>query len=136
MQQLTYISTARAGLSEADVAAILAVSRRNNRRDAISGLLIHDGRRFLQALEGPAPLVDAAFTRIRNDPRHRATVMLSCREIPAPEFGDWAMAAQTVAPARDGATLAETVDALVAQVSDRNTRALFESFARIDRTAA
>jgi hypothetical protein len=135
MQQLTYISTAKAGLSEADVAAILAVSRRNNRRDGITGLLIHDGRRFLQALEGPAPLVDAAFTRIRSDPRHRATVMLSCRDITAREFGEWAMAAQAVAPVPDRTSLAETVSALVADVSDRDTQALFASFARIDRVA-
>lgn len=135
MYQLTYISTASAGLAANEVEAILAVSRRNNRRDGITGLLIHDGRRFLQALEGPRPLVEAAFERIRLDRRHRAAVMLSAREINGREFGVWDMACRHVPTVADAPTLADTVDALVAQVADRNTRALFTGFARIDRAA-
>jgi hypothetical protein len=50
--QLTYISTAKAGIGDADIEAILGVSRVNNARDGITGLLVHDGVRFLQALEG------------------------------------------------------------------------------------
>ena len=136
MQQLTYISTATAGIMPEDIETILAKSRRNNMRDGITGLLIHDGRRFLQALEGIGPLVDAPVARIQADPRHRAAVVLSSREIVTREFGDWAMAAHAVRPAPPGADLGETVDALVAEVTDKNMRALFSSFARIERTAA
>ncbi|MDB5685753.1 MAG: hypothetical protein JWR77_342 [Rhizorhabdus sp.] len=136
LQQLTYISTARADLIDADIDAILAASRRNNRRDGITGLLVHDGKRFLQALEGYGPLVDAAFARIKADQRHRAAVLLSVQETDVRQFGEWDMASHRVATIADKADFAATVDALLADVTDRNLRAMIGSFARIDRRAA
>jgi hypothetical protein len=136
MYQLTYISTSRPGIGPLQIEEILQVSRRNNRRDSITGLLIADGTRFLQAIEGEAKLVEGTFQRIKADPRHFAAVMLSFREIQRREFGHWAMACTLVQPVGAGASLAETVDALVAQVPDKNTQALFSSFARIERNAA
>ncbi|GGB15724.1 hypothetical protein GCM10011380_01470 [Sphingomonas metalli] len=95
MHQLLYISTAReqAG-APIDADAILAVSRRNNVRDGVTGLLLYDGRRFLQVLEGEEADVVRVFDRISRDPRHRAIVILSRRTIEAREFGDWSMAFQ------------------------------------------
>ena len=95
MQQLLYISTARHDPDRPITAAdILAVSRTNNARDGVTGLLLYDGVRFLQVLEGEDRVVAAAFERIRRDPRHRAVVVLSQRETTAREFGDWSMAYQ------------------------------------------
>ncbi|WP_454886082.1 BLUF domain-containing protein [Sphingomonas oryzagri] len=133
MFQLTYISTAHADVRVTDVDEILNVSRRNNARDEITGLLVHDGVRFLQALEGDRQLVSAAFDRIRADPRHRATVILSERDVPARQFGDWAMASERAGLASGALSMPQIVDALVASVADANIRALFSSFARLDR---
>lgn len=91
MLQLIYVSTARPDVA-IDLDQILACSRRNNRRDGITGLLHANGRRFLQALEGDAARVEAAYARIAADPRHFALVLLSRRVVAAREFGDWAMA--------------------------------------------
>jgi hypothetical protein len=135
MYQLTYISTARPGAND-QLADILAVARHRNRLNGITGLLIADGKRFLQALEGDGPIIEETFARIKNDPRHFAVVMLSMREIGRREFGEWEMACNQVDLVRDGLGLVETVDALVAQVPDKNTQALFSGFARIDRDAA
>lgn len=134
MHQLTYISTARRGLSPEEVDLILASSRRNNRRDAISGLLVYDGVRFLQALEGEREAVEAAFLRIKADVRHRAVVVLSSREVMDREFGDWDMACERVNPAHKTKAVAEIVDGLVATLPNPGTRALFSGFARIDRS--
>ena len=136
MHQLTYISTARKGLAEADLDLILAASRRNNDVANITGLLVYDGVRFLQALEGEKAAIEAAFLRIKADPRHRAAVMLSVREIASREFGNWAMACERVSATQGGKTVAEMVDALVMNIPDPNTRASFTSFARIDRSKA
>jgi hypothetical protein len=136
MIRLTYISTARQGLDEAATAALLAVSQRNNRRAGLTGLLLYDGVRFLQALEGEAEPLLATFARIKADSRHRACVELGRAEADARGFGDWDMAWQRVDAAGTRGTLVETVDRLVAQVPDPNTRALFASFARLDRRAA
>lgn len=128
MQQLVYISTSRGPV---DPDEVLAVSRRNNGRDGISGLLYGDGVRFLQVLEGPRHLVMAAFARIKADPRHRAIVVLSDREVAAREFGDWEMAFRTQV---DGQAFVDRVSRLIAR-ADVNVQATFASFARLDRAA-
>ena len=128
--QLTYISTPRATVSASDLAAIVDASRRNNRRDAITGLLFHDGTRFLQALEGPADRVRATFARIKADPRHLGVVILSDRQVEAREFGDWEMASRA---AVDGE------DALVARLNALSANAapsVRATFARLTKTCA
>lgn len=136
MIRLTYISTAKRGIESAEIDAILAVSRHRNRADGITGLLLYDGVRFLQALEGEPGVVADAYARIKMDPRHRACVQLDSGVIAARAFGEWGMAWQRVDRVGAGETLAERVDAIVGQVADPSTRALFSSFARIDRPAA
>lgn len=136
MHQIVYISSALAGVTPGDICQILAVSRRNNAIEGLTGLLIHDGVRFLQALEGERDAVLARFARIREDSRHRAIVILSEREIAERQFGLWAMADRAVAQVLGDRSLGETVDSLVADVPDANIKAMFSSFARIDRKAA
>jgi hypothetical protein len=136
MYQLTYISSARSGICGIDVEAILHSSRANNARDAITGLLVHDGVRFLQALEGERTLVEAAFARIKADQRHRAAVMLSKREVSVRQFGSWAMACEQAQATPGAVSMPQIVDALVATVPDPNIRSLFSGFARIDRKKA
>lgn len=133
MLQLTYISSV-SPRTDVAVEDILRVSRRNNAAAGVTGLLLFDGRRFLQALEGEATVVDTTYQRIKADPRHRAIVLLSSNEVSSRAFGDWSMAAQRVSVAK-GATVAEQIDALTAEVADANLRELFRSFARV-RAAA
>ena len=128
MLQLVYISSAR---NKPNVADILAASRRNNAR-GITGLLYADGVRFLQALEGPEDKVLAAFTRIEQDPRHRAVVVLSRRTVSEREFGPWQMAHRT--PGADGGAVMGQVAPLLARVH-ANIRGTFDGFMRIDRAA-
>lgn len=129
MLQLVYISTV---VATVDTAAILDVSRANNTRDRITGLLFCDGRRFLQALEGDTAMVERSYARIARDPRHRALVVLSRREVAAREFGGWAMAERV--PGADGAAFTRRVEELVAAASPA-VRATFDSFARLQRAA-
>ena len=131
MLQLVYISSAHPAGS-VDVAPILDVSRRNNVRQGLSGLLYADGRRFLQVLEGEAEAVEAAFTRISADPRHRAVVVLSRRTIAVREFGEWAMAHR--APSDDADAFIARIDAL-AEGAAPAVRATFSSLARFRRAA-
>ena len=122
MLQLVYVSTARAGAT-IDLDHILACSERNNRRDGITGLLHHRGRRFLQALEGEAAMVAATYARIAADPRHFAMVVLSRREVAAREFGDWAMAAD------DGSGGVVVQVAKLVEGAAPSVRGTFEGFA-------
>lgn len=131
MFQLVYISSATPG-EAVSVGQILTSSRRNNARDAITGLLYANGRRFLQALEGPEDKVLAAMARIQQDPRHRALVVLSCKSVEQREFGAWAMAHHdTVA---EGEAVIERVARLVANASP-SVKATFEGFCQLRRAA-
>ena len=134
MRQLTYISTASQEVNEVAVAEILRLSRLNNAAANVTGLLLYDGRRFLQALEGESHSVEATYNRIKHDPRHRAVVLLSARDVTERAFGEWAMAAQR-AKASSATSLPEQVDALTATIEDANLRELFRGFARV-RAAA
>lgn len=130
MLQVVYISTARAGGE--DLLAILSVSQRNNARDGITGLLFANGKRFLQALEGPADKIDAALARIAADPRHRSIVTLSRRTIDTPEFGAWSMTTPRDYEAEHA--FVERIGKLVATASPA-VRATFEGLAAIKRAA-
>ncbi len=134
MLLLTYVSSVRAGPVEID--AILATARRRNAANALTGLLIHDGRRFLQVLEGPSTMVEASYARIRMDDRHRGIVTLAQRIVTERAFGDEPMASHLATAGRDTTSLTELVDHLVAQLPDAAARELFRSFARGDRKAA
>jgi hypothetical protein len=127
MRQITYISTAR--LRDGETLAMIeryAVQR--NSREDLSGLLLYDGVRFLQVIEGPESAVAAAFERISADPRHIALVVLRDRTVDYRSFGGWAMLCR--APDQIDGGLAKLVTAFV-RTADPSTRGLFESFAQI-----
>ena len=88
--QLAYLSRPF-GFDDATLAGILLDARRCNMRDGITGALIVRQDIYMQLLEGPKDLVEAAFQRIRLDDRH--TDIRSVRRIRAESriFGSWAM---------------------------------------------
>ncbi len=131
MLQLVYISTSRSPIDANMLESILAISRRRNAADEITGLLLAGGRRFLQALEGPQHKVLGTYNRITADPRHFALVELSRREVGAREFGEWAMAYREGGEADPDAAMREAVSTLTAQLPDANVRALFTGFAEL-----
>jgi hypothetical protein len=90
ISQYLYISTAPS-LSREDVQAILATSRRNNGARNVTGLLLYNGRNFLQLLEGEESELVSLMVRISHDPRHTGISMIDRRTVPARVCPDWAM---------------------------------------------
>lgn len=131
MLQLVYVSSVR-GSEAVDHTAILDQARRNNRAAGVTGLLYAEGKRFLQAIEGPEEAVEALFTRIQADKRHHAIVLLSRRQVEEREFGAWEMAHLTDPAERS--RLLERVGQLVARATP-SVRGTFEGFAAIRRAA-
>lgn len=132
MRQIVYVSTAMGQITPDDIEAILNVSRRNNARDGLTGLLYFEGKRFLQVLEGRGEAITNTVARIERSPRHRALVILSERDVEKREFGEWTMAHRT--PERDGDGFLRHVADLVANASP-SVRATFEGFAQLRRAA-
>ncbi|MDG4649719.1 BLUF domain-containing protein [Roseibacterium sp. SDUM158017] len=91
VHQIAYVSASHGPLDEDALSAILDVSRRNNERDGITGVLLYHDRIFFQTLEGSEAELDACFGRIRQDPRHSAVSVMWQGEAERREFPDWTM---------------------------------------------
>jgi hypothetical protein len=86
-----YVSIGSRDLGQEELLEILRVSRENNARDEITGLLLYKERRFLQILEGPEARVCATYGRISNDTRHHEPTILLEGETKQRDFADWSM---------------------------------------------
>lgn len=62
-----------------EVDRLLAVARRNNARDGLTGALLLAGSTFFQILEGDRSAVDRAYGRILGDTRHGSCQVLDRR---------------------------------------------------------
>lgn len=91
LKTLTYTSRARLDLGEADLEAIHQTARHLNALDGISGLLLFDGSRFLQIVEGAEDAIDSLVERLRMDPRHSAFEVRDERYVERRSFPDWSM---------------------------------------------
>ena len=88
---LVYASAATRRLGDDDLLDLLRVSRRNNARTGITGLLLYKDGTFMQALEGEQRTVLDLYGTILRDDRHRTVVSLIRFAITERFFPDWSM---------------------------------------------
>jgi hypothetical protein len=86
-----YVSVANPGLTQEDIAALVAGAQQCNARDELTGALIYNGQNFMQLLEGPVAKVEACLARIRADRRHNGMIEIRRRRVTAREFAGFAM---------------------------------------------
>ena len=92
MKRLTYISRYAASLSQKAIKAIGEVSRRNNERDQITGVLLSFKNIFFQILEGDEEKIDYLYEKILRDQRHYDIMCLKAElDIPYRSFPEWSM---------------------------------------------
>lgn len=89
---LVYFSKAAEDLSYTDIREILEVSRRNNARLGITGLLIFRDGYFVQLLEGDEAPVRNVLAAIRDDDRNYSVKVLIETVGAERLFPDWSMA--------------------------------------------
>jgi hypothetical protein len=87
-----YVSSAHKMLSDAELLELLQVSRQNNERRDITGMLLYRDGNFLQVLEGPTAAVDELLDTIKRDPRHHGVILMSRRGVDDRQFAEWSMA--------------------------------------------
>lgn len=93
LYQYAYCSSLRPQVSPTSVAEIVHVSRRNNQRADVTGILVFDGWRFFQYSEGEQAAITALIDRIRDDPRHEAFQELLSGPLDGPRrFQRWSVA--------------------------------------------
>jgi DNA polymerase II small subunit/DNA polymerase delta subunit B len=102
MHYLVYVSQATKPMDDAELEAILDVSRKYNSEQNVTGLLIYryspdtKSGHFIQMLEGDKQRVRALYDKIKRDKRHHTKIVLSEGEIPDRLFGEWAMGFKNV----------------------------------------
>ncbi len=95
--QLVYVSRALFSASnnssaiEPEVARILAVSRTNNKKNGLVGVLYYGNSCFFQCLEGEESAVDALYDKLHSDLRHKEIKLLSKTYILQLSFSKWQM---------------------------------------------
>lgn len=91
MIQISYISSATKAMSPDDLEEILRVSRENNARLGITGMLLYCNKTFIQIMEGEETAVNALLDKIKRDPRHTDFQILKRKTIERREYADWSM---------------------------------------------
>jgi hypothetical protein len=90
----------------------------------VGGILLTDRLGCVQAIEGPADIVEILVTRIRSALPHYTTSLLSDRGLAAREFGAWQMTLRN----DDGADHEDALGDLLASVSDDAIHRAFLAF--------
>ena len=135
MYRLVYVSTAQEEIGQSDIADILDVSASNNHERRITGFLAHNGRHFMQALEGAREEVEEIYHRILTDDRHFGVVQILGENITERAFPQWAMNYFHVDDPK-GHTMVirhdDPVDGLLPKDMPRELLHLFARFMQID----
>jgi hypothetical protein len=91
LYQIAYVSVALNLLDPTTLSDILEVSQRNNKRDKITGVLMHHDRLLFQVLEGERSAVERCYMRITKDPRHTGLSLMWEGSVEKRTFPSWAM---------------------------------------------
>jgi len=111
-------------LPPATVGSIVTLARARNAQYGITGLLVFDGMRFCQHLEGPQRTVDTLMRRIERDPRHTAIKVFHRGPLPARRYSGFGMGLAE----SEGPDLMAGIHALDGEAALRHFLALRPSF--------
>ena len=96
LYEALYVSTLAQNEPFSIVADIAAKARSFNTQHDITGLLIFDGQRFCQHLEGSSKEVLELIDRIFQDPRHTKVELLHHAPLPERRFSGFSLGYATV----------------------------------------
>lgn len=109
----------RSFMSGSDHASLLVQCHKNNRRLGLTGLLMIQGDRIVQVLEGPEAALTQVLDNIRADARHSDFQLLERQQGVPRLFPDWGMGSVALS-ARGLSVLIEEIEA----ASDEERRRL------------
>ncbi|WP_443026098.1 BLUF domain-containing protein [Sphingomonas sp. PB2P19] len=131
MYQLAYSSCATFRFGLTDLASLCERSSAQNCEAGITGLLVHDSRRFMQVIEGEVGAVRLLMCRIANDNRHDRISYIAANHITARNFHNFALACIGFEKNLTRAELLADVKASVSRIADVRLMAAFIGFARL-----
>ena len=126
LSQYAYHSTLADGHDATCVGAIIKTARAFNASHGITGVLLFDGERFCQYIEGAPATLDALVERIRQDPRHQGVTTLMHEPLAqGRRYPNWSMAFSDV---EDDAI----IDRIIAKAPHEAMALLKESHMHLD----
>jgi hypothetical protein len=131
MRIVIYISRAKHSFTASDLADLGEQAAAKNRSLGITGLLLFDGTRFIQALEGDAAAVKAVMDRISNDSRHDNISYFKPLETDRRQFNWWSTEYRDEGDLCDRRGFLDRVMNHVADVKCDSIKAAFIGFAAL-----
>jgi hypothetical protein len=126
-----YMSRATRPLTDLDVELLAKRASEFNSNIGVTGLLLFDGRRFMQAIEGDAEPVDSLMANIKQDDRHDMLQIMAQGPARQRKFGDWAMAYKRVGEGCCTTGYLHQVKTAVAEIPNAELQAAFIGFAKL-----
>jgi hypothetical protein len=129
LRQYLYVSTAP-NLSANDVESILNSCQQNNVERGITGLLLYNGRNFLQLLEGEEADLMWVIRRIGTDTRHSGISYLEDNKTAERACPEWNM--RHIRLLDDVSKRRAALDAELPEVLEPNLRRIILNFAALN----
>lgn len=95
---IIYSSAATFDWSDEELDNLLSISRNNNEKTNVTGMLLYTDRSFFQILEGSSEAVTELYNKIAKDSRHTQVVTIIKEPIAKRDFSEWSMGYAKVSP--------------------------------------
>ncbi|HEL2978699.1 TPA: BLUF domain-containing protein [Stenotrophomonas maltophilia] len=91
LRAIAYVSRALPDLSDERLHVLVEDAARFNKLAGVTGVLLHDGERFLQYIEGPPDGIDSVYERILQAGSHIDIIELARGRLGQRQFPYWSM---------------------------------------------
>jgi hypothetical protein len=98
MHRIIYLSSGIKIFSDEEINDLLKVSRENNLKNDITGLLLYSDGNFMQILEGEKEAVENTYKKIQKDYRHKNLILIENQQIKNRSFSEWRMGYSVIDP--------------------------------------
>jgi hypothetical protein len=136
MHQIAYISHATGRNTLKELTELCASSSAHNRETEVTGLLLYDGKRFMQVIEGDLASVRTLMGRISADERHNRISYIANHSLSDRQFGSWALACVGFNTNLSAVELLADVKKIVSDVTNPTLKAAFIGFALLAKEYA
>ena len=89
LHSLCYLSSANTNLTDKSLEDLFQLSKANNSKQGITGVLLYQNGNFLQICEGEKKKIDKLYDKIQIDNRHKDIILITNSEIKQPMFEDY-----------------------------------------------
>ncbi|MBB3693574.1 BLUF domain-containing protein [Sphingomonas sp. BK580] len=133
MLLIVYMSRFASALTKGELEELGSAAAEKNLHLGVTGVLLYDNRRFMQAIEGPVSSVHGLMDTIARDTRHRELSYVCRDSLEQRQFDGWSMRSAHIDPSLKLAELRLQVADLLVGTTALPVKAAFFGFAATSR---